>query len=251
MPSIGVITQRKTRGFTLLELAVYIMVVGILISVGTGMMMNNSKKPGVQATSSNEKLAASGSNLSLDAYAAPLLLFTQTHYRLPCPDTNNDGSEDCPNAATPPELLKGTLPFTTLALEQRPVDTFGNAPFYAVDFALTQLVDSATSSWDSGRLNLDDLCEKTKSRYRAAISTNRLSVIRARGLNCQAADVFNPAFVLVSGGAQDLDNINGMLDGENGSGNNCYEFSGREKSAQYDDVVHFVSMANLISQVCN
>jgi len=86
------------RGFTLVELAIVLIIVGLLIGVGANMVGPLTKR--VKLNESRDDL-----NKAKEAVVS----FSMSRGRLPCPDVNNDGLEDltgavctaCPNPPSP------------------------------------------------------------------------------------------------------------------------------------------------------
>jgi len=90
-------------GFSLVLMA------ALLFIVGGGVVLMLAMVPAQQSN----QLGASSEQLTARANAA-LLGFIFTNARLPCPDANNDGVEDCPAGPNP----VGALPYRTLRLPQ-------------------------------------------------------------------------------------------------------------------------------------
>ncbi|HEY9197723.1 MAG TPA: prepilin-type N-terminal cleavage/methylation domain-containing protein [Gammaproteobacteria bacterium] len=126
-------TRRQT-GFTLVEMAVVLVIVGLLLGgllVPLGTQMENDRRKETAAT--------------LDAIREALIGFAVINdARLPCADTNGDGREDCPSAAM------GGLPYADLGVSA--TDAWGNPWRYAVTGAFTSTFALATA----GTLNVAD-----------------------------------------------------------------------------------------------
>ncbi len=129
-PILKTITRngpRASQGFTLAEMAIVVLLIGILLTFGVGLVQSQMENSAITVTTKRQ-----------DAIRDALIGYLGTHHRLPCPDsaigtlgTNNvrfDGIEDRASAiaGTPPvprpELLCattfGTLPFVTLGLSR-------------------------------------------------------------------------------------------------------------------------------------
>lgn len=133
-------TSFRYRGFTLTELAVVLVVVGLLLG---GLLLPLSIQQDLRAT---RETAA-----TMDTMIESLIGFALVHGRLPCPDTDLDGMENCDAAVTdtanfPSSGLctrtigrcvgtacEGGLPFATLGLKA--ADSWGSRFRYRVSSA--------------------------------------------------------------------------------------------------------------------
>lgn len=99
------------KGFSLIELSIVLIIVGLLMSAGVGIMNSVSK---------TSKIAKEKANMGIIKNS--LIAYAFSHGRLPCPDTNGDGSENCPtsNCTNPP----CGLPFIDLSLSSVNIDTW-------------------------------------------------------------------------------------------------------------------------------
>lgn len=85
---------REKKGFTLVEIAIVMVIIGLLIGMGANMIGPLTKR--AKLNESREDM-----NKAKEAVVS----YSMTHGRLPCPDVNNDGLEDitgtvctaCPN----------------------------------------------------------------------------------------------------------------------------------------------------------
>ena len=96
------LTQTTTRGFTLIELAIVLVVVGLL----AGLLMAPLS---ARIEAHQRHLSETALNEAIDALTGLALI----QRRLPCPATNNSGIEQSPPCAT-----TGYLPWRTLGLEE-------------------------------------------------------------------------------------------------------------------------------------
>lgn len=132
--------QNSQTGFTLAELAIVLVIVGLLIG---GMLVPLLAQRDIQNTRETEK--------QLSEAKEALLGFAAVNGRLPCPDTNGDGSEDIDTPAPTPDdpkpgqstqtfsvcsITEGDLPFDTLGTFRQ--DSWGNRFRYRVSPLFTQ-----------------------------------------------------------------------------------------------------------------
>lgn len=112
------------KGFSLIELSFVLIIAGLLISVGVGVMNSLTKR----SKMAREKAAIETIKNSLISYGL-------SHGRLPCPDTDSDGAENCPvsNCGAPP----CNLPYIDLSLSAADKDTWSLPYSYDVTDILT------------------------------------------------------------------------------------------------------------------
>lgn len=226
-------------GFSLIELAIVLLITGVMLALFSGYAVNAIKSGSNQIAS--DRLAGL-SNI--------LLAFAQDNYRLPCPDTNNDGVEDCTGASTT-SPLRGAVPFRTLLLEQPFIGRKGGEVVYAVAADLWNTHDIDTPSWRMSVEDRRDMCDFMAGLIRRAPTTADLAVADPGVTNCAAASLTNPAFLLVDSGSGDLDGVNGLFDGLNGvTANNCFNAPVTPNSNTYDDTVQVFGMAHLLGSLC-
>lgn len=234
------------RGFTLLELALAVVVIGLLIAVGA-----------YSVPWLNERLILDKTRHVMTESSEALIAFAHTHHRLPCPDDNGDGFEDCAAAS-------GTLPHRTLMLPAAVRDAANRPIAYAVyrnssgtpslDADLARLVNRV-DDFDNppATFNVCDFCEALKNSVPAAASAGFASTstrINAAG-GCAAGEVTNQAFVLASSGFEDRDGDAAAADEDNADGNtNCFSSPLRGRDDVYDDVVVAVGFATLLGGFC-
>ena len=116
------VQRRQSSGFTLVELAVVLAIVGLLLGI---VLVPLGTQFDLREVRDEEE--------SLKSIRETLLGFLMTRGRLPCPDNNNDGLEDftagTPNTCTGGE--RGELPYLTLGIGV--ADTWGRRYRYEVD----------------------------------------------------------------------------------------------------------------------
>lgn len=145
--------MKTTSGFTLLEMAIALVVIGLLVSGGIGLMSGVSDTSRYKSTQNNI-------NEIKDVLQSYYLL----NYRLPCPDTSTppDGVAEvtCATGAS----LRGFLPHLTLGIGGAG-DAWGEPYKYAVNPLFTATVTSPPAICDnpnprsvtSGKITINNL----------------------------------------------------------------------------------------------
>lgn len=90
---------KKQQGISLLELAILTSLLAVIAGIGFGAFNKQQTRNDYLITES-----------SIFAAEDILVNYLQTNLRLPCPDTNQDGRENCGSSY-------GTLPYETLGLD--------------------------------------------------------------------------------------------------------------------------------------
>jgi prepilin-type N-terminal cleavage/methylation domain-containing protein len=106
---------RGEHGFTLLELALVLLVVGVLTAGSVALM-----------SSSSSQIQTAAQNARVSSLEAAVLEFALAQRRLPCP-SDGDGAEDCSAGHT-----SGYVPYLTLGMSVPPVNSSSPAIRYAV-----------------------------------------------------------------------------------------------------------------------
>ncbi len=109
-------------GFSLIEISIVLVIVGIILSMGIGMMKGLTHTSSIKKVRNDLEIAKK----SLEAFAIG-------RGRLPCPDTNGDGREDCPvsSCSNPP----CELPYMDLNIDA--TDAWAQPFYYDVTDILT------------------------------------------------------------------------------------------------------------------
>lgn len=202
--------RTATAGFSLIELAVVLVIIGLMLG---GLLV----PLGTQIESDKRKENAA----TLESIKDALIGFAIINQRLPCPDTNADGREDCPSVA-PDGGPKG-LPFADLGVSRN--DAWGNPWRYAVTNAFTLLatpIDHTTV----GNINV------------GTTNNGCVNALLARNV---------PALVWSNG---KTDN-GGVLEGENtGVNNSCYIDAGyRQVAPLFDDMLVWIPPGLLLNRM--
>ena len=109
-------TNKNQTGFTLLDVAMALAITGIL---STGMINFYAK------SDKEQKLLRA--EVDIENANSSIKKFYSTNFRLPCPDTDDDGFENCEQSYTP---KSGTIPYGTLSM----TNEFANG--YSIDRVL-------------------------------------------------------------------------------------------------------------------
>ena len=177
--------------------------------------------------------------------------FVFAHFRLPCPDTNADGLEDCGTSST-----QGRLPYKTLGLISALRNEFGAhihyAPYrkpsttlnedvdltmnknrYVPDVALATSLPSATPTLSLANSNLIDFCQALKYQKTLAYDGSLPNI---------GIPVTNLAIILIDPGS------NTRLEGVNATGNMTFAQPSQPQGIHYDDRVKTLSFETLSAQ---
>lgn len=118
---MAVISGRQ-NGFSLIELAVVLVIVGLLVGGGIAAL---------DATQTQTKRSDQKNQLARVKEA--LYGYAMVNGRLPCPDTNGNGLENDTSTGCEANDNQGALPSATLGLSRR--DSWGHPLYYAVTLA--------------------------------------------------------------------------------------------------------------------
>ncbi len=178
--------------------------------------------------------------------------FVFAHSRLPCPDSNHDGLEDCDTAS-----LQGRLPYKTLGLISPLVNEYGGhihyAPYrkaddtalekdvdlvtkknrYKPDVALNGGLPDSTPTLTLLSENLIDFCQAIKHQKTLAYDVMQPNI---------GSPETNLAVILIDPGA------NTQLEGENASVNMTFAKPSDAQGINYDDMVKTLSFDTLSAQ---
>lgn len=151
---------RKQTGFSLVEMAVVLTIVGVLLG---GLLPMLSSQVAQQRRTETVKYM----NEVRDA----LLGFAVSNGRLPCPDTTNDGTAEATCTTTASQV--GTLPYKDLGITDK--DSYNNVLIYAV----TKAFADSTTPFTLNTNGTMRVC--TTSACTANLTSTAVAVIVSRG----------------------------------------------------------------------
>lgn len=219
----------RQRGFTLLEMAVVMAVIGFIAVLVPKLVSDVAT---MQSTAKSESPHAVGE--------AALVGFVVANHRLPCPDIDGDGAEDCSAGER-----RGRLPYASLGLPAPVLNSFG----FPLEYAVVRGGGADLTVVSAG--------------FAPALPETNPTLATKNGLDfCQAlrilgasatAPVTEPSsggvgvpFMLADPGAIDADRVGGLFDLANSGTSLAFESAGRPRSDTYDDSVHVTSFAVLL-----
>lgn len=233
---------RRTRGLTLLEVMLLIAALGGLTLVG---FLEWQERSAVQTVRQERQ--------SLSQADAALLAFATVENRLPCPDVDRDGLEDCGGGEQ-----KGWLPTVTLRLagadagvgiaqlrylvqrgggnaaldltvlsdSWRPLDHDDDDGFQA----MRDTVPTSGATYPADILTLADFCQR--------VDAGRTATATAGMARVNASPARAVAYALVHPGRLDADGNGSLFDGENAAAGSMVDDPDRSPAlATYDDLV--------------
>lgn len=234
------------KGFSLVELAIFIVVLGLLTIVAMKFLPQL------------ERVALAPKRLDVipridDAIHG----FIYANGRLPCPDGNGDGLEDC-------TISNGELPYRTLGMAAPALNSGRISYRYSVfrranSADLSQDVDLAVSAdrfypllpvinstklaveTPLGESNSVDFCQALFVGVQGVTDTTVLYV----GTGATATNV---AYLIADPGTEDSNNDGDLFDGVNNTGIG-WELTDRVKSIDYDDTVFAVDFNQLYTRL--
>ncbi|MDT8407749.1 MAG: prepilin-type N-terminal cleavage/methylation domain-containing protein [Methylococcales bacterium] len=237
--------SNKQQGFSMLELAVVLMILAIIAGIFFAATPGRQANSPVSSSAAKQALQEE-SQFFLEGFSGVLFGFITANSRLPCPDSDNDGVEDCADG-----IRAGALPHLTLGLTSPVTNSDGQKIIYAVYRAaqadLSHDIDLAvaknrfqpflppqynqSTATPSLQTNGVDFCWALRTLARQAVATDQAHV-RIGSNNV------NTAYLLVNPGKRDADNDGRFLDGLNQQGNPVlFESPQTKQTDRYDDVV--------------
>lgn len=166
--------------------------------------------------------------------------FAAAHHRLPCPDTNRDGLEDCGGGAQ-----KGWLPYRTIGLEGTGKDAGAGALRYLVQRRAVDLAVAADTWQPIAFKNNDDKYQGVRSYTPVAISTPDLcgklqtggatAAVAADHAQLSSSPARAVAYALAHPGRRDESGSGDLFDAGNGLAGNSLNAPERGTSASVSD----------------
>ena len=205
------ILRRAGAGFSLVELAVVTLIIGIFLTLGLSAM--NAARENVALSSTNAKQAA---------IKEALIGYLRRNSRLPCPDTDTtvpDGTENRTTPGNPATACWGTignafgiLPYVTLGLARDAAqDGWGNFFSYHVSNTVTSTDWTLTANFRTG--NSGNLNVKTRTAgVSSDLSTTIVAVVISHGPNGLGGYSIGGTRNAMPTGADELENTNGTAD---------------------------------------
>ncbi len=208
--------KNSLRGFSLLELALILVVLGVMMALGVGVLSSIVKNNKMRETES-----------ILEQVRKSLVGYVMSNGRLPCPDADGDGQEDSSSGSCTCSWPNCFLPYVTLNV--RSTDAYGRRLYYYVDDAFTTFT------------SLRGFC------VHALYITSTLQV--SSNSNCSSG--YYIAAIIISAGRQDANGDGLRLDGENADTDSCFVQESVPISNNYDDFAKELSSAWLLSRACD
>ena len=236
----------KNKGYSLLEIVVVLIIIGILFS------LLYKYYPRVNQIE-KQKVITTNTQYIDDA----LVGFAYSHGRLPFPDNDNDGLENVGSN-------RGTIPERTLGLAEKPVNDFNIPIVYAlfrkenvhakIDADLATKKDRLFALLPNGtriatltalnQSNTIDFCFALRTAANLpTVDTTSLYVSKST-----PSYIKNVAYVLVDAGKKDADGNGQLLDGINATGIN-FEMANKIPTKLYDDKVNSTDFSELFGSL--
>jgi prepilin-type N-terminal cleavage/methylation domain-containing protein len=214
-------TRPRARGFSLIELSVVVLIIGILLTMGISAM-----------TASFENTALSTTSQRQAAIKEALIAYLRANSRLPCPDTDFAAPDGAENRATPGNPATacgarfGIIPYVTLGLARDSVrDGWGN--FFSYHVANTAAANAGngslgtntdwtiTANFRSGNTGNITVNDRTAAGAVTALTAAAVVMVISHGRNGFGAYTIGGTrntLPAAATGADELDNTNGTVD---------------------------------------
>lgn len=227
------------RGFSLVELSIVLTIVAVLLGMAYSVLPQRVGADMRQQTQERIKLAETA-----------LQGFAVEHYRLPCPDLNGNGLEQCVGTGV------GGLPWKSMGLTSQLVGGSKSPLRYGVytnpaanltvasnTFIPSLPVTNASGVVVAAPVNINgfDFCRNVRN---AAVQA---SVFNAAFLN--TAGNRNLAYVLADAGNSDANGDGSLWDGLNTVLGIAFDDANRMTDRNYDDVVNGASFYRLMTDM--
>ncbi len=213
-------TLQKEKGFTLIEVAIVMIIIGLVMGGGLAIMRTLTDRK-----FRNESID------HLNNAKKALITFAQINGRLPWADTNNDGDEDSAQI--------GSLPWNTIGVA--PFDPYGRRVVYEAN--------PGVCNSSSPLENMVDSCNVLMAPL-----SGRPEILDA---DAGAGTEASAAAVLISAGAMNADNAGGgatgvfdAIAGGNNITGNPYYVRNPPVEGTFDDLAVYVTGNELFGEIC-
>ena len=237
--------MKKIRGYTLIELSIALAVLGIVLVMIWRFVGFNAQ----YATSNSEQSLLRSADMAVTG-------FVISHNRLPCPDTNADGNEDCPGGTAVGRLPYASLGFSQANAGQIRYGVYRNSAIGIADADLAALTQDRMqmittqgsgltmvgTQFSNAQLNGIDFCAGLRTAEAKTASNSFLHVVTPDGN-------VNVAYALALPGSKNADDAGGVLDAGNAGSTLAFEAPSRVTSGSYDDRVVAVAFDRLIGRL--
>ncbi|MGM0633857.1 MAG: type II secretion system protein [Pseudomonadota bacterium] len=233
-------SPRRQSGVTLIELALAILIITLIAGLGT--LVGSGALSRSEVSQNVQQMTLLQNNLRR---------FIIAQNRLPCPDVDGDGQEDC---VTPAHNIGG-VPHDTLGISDQLTDSNGQPLLYGANPVIQQPASVASAPWDFPGSSRDRFCAALRDRIGLGFDDEELTVAGQSSNACTAGGgAFNPAFAAVSSGVDDADGDGDFFDGLNldaaRNGAICVDNPGRQVDDDYDDQVRSIGLSELHGDLC-
>jgi len=231
------ISAMKQKGFSLVELSVVLSIVGIVLSMGYMIFPKQIEMDMRQK-----------SQIQVQKLEYELVGFALQNHRLPCPDKNGDGLEQCAGAVI------GEFPWRTVGLTSKPIGSskvalrygvYKNAAanltlasnIYSPLLPLTNIAGVTVSALNN--INGFDFCRNIRN---ASVTT-----FSAADLNVAGQPI---AYALLDAGSRDADGDGSLWDGVNANMVGAtVDSPNRIVDQSYDDAVFVMPLYQLLGDM--
>jgi prepilin-type N-terminal cleavage/methylation domain-containing protein len=218
------------KGFSLLELIVVLVVLGVLVSVSSVLYLGLlSKDGGVQVT-----------DAKLKSLSGSVIAFVKTHHRLPCPDNTGSGYEALNAGVCTSGVQVGWLPYVSMGLSPSSANEraiYGVYRSGTADLAVSTTVNILTGA-------------------ASAVTNSNIIYLTGDGTTTNGSEdcvnniANNPAYIILAPG-EDRDGNGSNVDGVNQGlpSGRCFSAPSRGINNTFDDRTISVSLYALLAEL--